>query len=172
MAVELVAAGPGLDGVARSGGQPEGAAGLSHVTPPVDSTGAPLEYLGVNSARSGAPASTLGLCQWKRPRAVEDFRSRAKETYRVIPPRCDRQAVLDLAVAPAELDGDRTIRTLFRGNAVVGNTFFRWCVRRRYIRHSPLDGAEKAIEPTCSRGHRGEVSGRLAPRRTTGTITL
>jgi hypothetical protein len=30
----------------------------------------------------------------------------------------------------------------------------------------------KAIEPTFSRGHRGEVSGRLAPRRTTGTITL
>jgi hypothetical protein len=31
---------------------------------------------------------------------------------------------------------------------------------------------EKAIEPTFSRGHRDEVSGKLAPRRTTGTITL
>src|SRR6267154_1573052 len=65
-----------------------------------------------------APASTLGLCQPKRPRAVEDFCSRAEETYRVIPPWCDRQAVLDLAVAPAELDGDRTSRTFFCGEAV------------------------------------------------------
>jgi hypothetical protein len=68
--------------------------------------------------KSTAPASTLGLSQRKRPRAVEDLCSRAEETYRVIPPRRDRQAVLDLAVAPAELDGDRTIRTLFRGDAI------------------------------------------------------
>src|SRR5690348_5987823 len=42
----------------------------------------------------------------------EDFRSRAEETYRVIPSGRDRQAVRDLAVAAAELDGDGTIRTL------------------------------------------------------------
>lgn len=25
---------------------------------------------------------------------------------------------------------------------VVGNTFFRWCVRRRFLKHSPLDGVD------------------------------
>jgi Bacterial regulatory helix-turn-helix protein, lysR family len=65
-----------------------------------------------------SPASTLRLCQRKRPRAVEDFCSRAEETYRVVPPLCYRQAILDLAVTPAELDGDRTIRASFRGDAV------------------------------------------------------
>src|SRR6266487_4680624 len=55
---------------------------------------------------SGAPSSTLGPCQGKRPRAVEDFCSRAEEAHRVIPPFCDRQAVLYFAIAPAELDCD------------------------------------------------------------------
>src|SRR6267142_1722308 len=65
-----------------------------------------------------AAASTLGLCQRKQPRAVDDFCPGAEETYRVIPPLRDGQAILDLTVAPAELDGDRTIRTFFCGEAV------------------------------------------------------
>lgn len=39
---------------------------------------------------------------------------------------------------------DRLVKTPSeqRHAIVVGNTFFRWCVRRRYLRHSPLDGVD------------------------------
>src|SRR5262249_45444715 len=61
---------------------------------------------------------TLRLRQWEHPCAIKDLRSRTKETHGVVPSRRDRQAVLDFAVAPTELDGDRTIRAFFRGDAV------------------------------------------------------
>ena len=41
------------------------------------------------------------------PLAVEDFLARAIEPHGVVPPLHDRQAVRNLAVAAAELDGDR-----------------------------------------------------------------
>src|SRR5215471_5281642 len=64
------------------------------------------------------PVSTLGLCQRKRPRAVEDFCLRPKEAYRVIPPLRDWQAIGDFAIAPAELNGDRAIWGSYRGDTV------------------------------------------------------
>src|SRR6266403_2321675 len=68
--------------------------------------------------RLRAPASTLGVCQRNQPRAVDDFCSRSEETHRVIPPLRDGQAILDFTVTPSELDGNRTIRTFFCGEAV------------------------------------------------------
>src|SRR6516165_9035255 len=58
------------------------------------------------------------LCQGKRPRAVQDFGSRAKEAYGVIPSLRDREAIRHLSVASTELDGDRTVGSLFGGDAV------------------------------------------------------
>src|SRR6266404_6148464 len=85
--------------------------------------------------KSRARASTLRLCQRKRPGAVENFCSRAEETHRVIPPLRDGQAILDLAVAPAELDRDRTIRAFFLGNAVhrIGVVLVRLEVTRAIV---------------------------------------
>jgi integrase len=34
---------------------------------------------------------------------------------------------------------------------VVGNTFFRWCVRRRFLKHSPLDGVDVPKAPARKR---------------------
>ena len=62
--------------------------------------------------------STLGLRQRKFPRTVEDFRSRAEQAHGVVPSLRDWQAIGDLAVAPPELDVDRTIRAFLRREAV------------------------------------------------------
>src|SRR4029434_5330798 len=68
----------------------------------------------------GARASLHGLRLPEFPCAVQDFRARAIETHHVVPARHGRQAVGDLAVAVAELDDDRAIRALLRGNTVQG----------------------------------------------------
>ena len=49
---------------------------------------------------------------------LKNFVARAIESHHVIPSGRGRQAVRDLAVTAAELDGDRSIRTLFGGDAV------------------------------------------------------
>src|SRR6267142_858381 len=66
------------------------------------------------------PGSTHGLRFWECPCAIEDFRSWAKETHRVVPALYDRQAIRYFAVAAAELDGDRAVRALFRGDVIYG----------------------------------------------------
>src|SRR6478736_4006949 len=55
---------------------------------------------------------------WEFPRAVQDFGARTIEPHYVIPTRHSRQAVDDLAVAAAELDGHRTVGPFFCGNVV------------------------------------------------------
>ena len=52
------------------------------------------------------------------PRAVQDFRTRAVEPHRVVPAIHDRQAVRNFAVAAAELDRNRAVRALLRGDVV------------------------------------------------------
>src|SRR6266404_8249195 len=52
------------------------------------------------------------------PCAVEDFGARAIEAHHVIPAWHGWQAVADLAVAAAELDGDRAVRAFLRGDTV------------------------------------------------------
>src|SRR5262245_27249182 len=52
------------------------------------------------------------------PCAVQDFGTRTIEAHQVIPARHGRQAVGDLAVAAAELDGNRAIVAFLRGDAV------------------------------------------------------
>src|SRR5580704_4519190 len=52
------------------------------------------------------------------PRAVENFLVRPVKPYGVVPARSDRQAVVDLAVAAAELDLDRSVRGFLRGDVV------------------------------------------------------
>ena len=51
--------------------------------------------------------------RFRPPALLRIFLSRAKEAHRVLPHFCNGQAILKLAVAPAELDGRRTIRTFF-----------------------------------------------------------
>src|SRR5262249_9181231 len=63
------------------------------------------------AAEERSPGFNSRVAPTETSRRVEDFSSRAEEPYRVIPPRRDRQAVLDLAVAPAELKRNRAIRT-------------------------------------------------------------
>ena len=72
-------------------------------------------------------ASILGRGQRKFPPAIENFWTRAKEAQRVIPPLHDREAIGNFAIAAAKLDGDRTIRTFYRGVAInrVGAVFVR-----------------------------------------------
>jgi len=62
--------------------------------------------------------STLGLRQRKFPRTVEDFRSRAEQAHGVVPSLRDWQAIGNPAVAPPELDVDRTIRAFLGREAV------------------------------------------------------
>src|SRR3974390_1202538 len=54
------------------------------------------------------------------PGSVQNLGSRAIEPGHVIPAVHDGQAVGDLAIAAAELDGDRTARFFFRGDIVQG----------------------------------------------------
>ena len=54
----------------------------------------------------------------ERPSAVQDLGARTVEAHRVVPALHDRQAVGDLAVAAAELDGDRAVRALLRRDVV------------------------------------------------------
>src|SRR6267154_1888868 len=63
-------------------------------------------------------SSTLGLRHRKFPRTVEDFRSRAEQAHGVVPSLRDWQAIGYLAVAPSELNVDRTIRAFLRREAV------------------------------------------------------
>jgi len=51
-------------------------------------------------------------------RATQDFGVRAIEPDHVVPIRHDGQAVGDLAVAASELDDDRAVCALFRGDTV------------------------------------------------------
>src|SRR5438067_828451 len=51
---------------------------------------------------STPPRSTHRLRLGESPCAVEDFTSWEKESHRVVPPLRDRQAIWDLAVAPAK----------------------------------------------------------------------
>src|SRR6266481_5801159 len=67
-----------------------------------------------------SPGSTHRLRLGEFPCAIEDFRSRAKEAHRVVPALYDRQAIRNFAVATAELDGDRAVRALFRGDVIHG----------------------------------------------------
>ena len=74
-------------------------------------------------APSSLPQNTgspLGLCQGKLPRAVKDFGTWTIKAHRVVPPRRDRQAILDLAVAAAELDGDGTVLAFLPRDIVNG----------------------------------------------------
>src|SRR6266478_1495602 len=61
------------------------------------------------------------LCFWKFPLAVQDLAAREKEPHHVIPARHSRQTFRDLAVAAAELDRNRAIRSC-RGRDVVHRT--------------------------------------------------
>lgn len=74
-------------------------------------------YLGCWGRRE-VPASILGRGQRKFPTAVENSRARAKEAHGVIPPLHDRETIGDFAIAPAKLDGDRTIRAFRRSVAI------------------------------------------------------
>jgi hypothetical protein len=56
----------------------------------------------------------LRLCFRKFPHAIQDFGTRAVEAHGIIPARHDRQAIGNLAVAAAELNGDRSVRILLR----------------------------------------------------------
>src|SRR6516164_7067555 len=67
-----------------------------------------------------SPLSTHRLCLWKYPGAIEDFWLRAKEAHRVVPVLHDWQAIGNFAVAPAELNGDRAVHALFRGEVIHG----------------------------------------------------
>ena len=58
------------------------------------------------------------LCLRELPGSVEDFLPRAVEADHIVPARRDRQAVGSLAVAPAELDGNRAVLTLLRCEVV------------------------------------------------------
>src|SRR5262245_24081724 len=63
---------------------------------------------------------TNRLCLGEIPTAIKDLPARAIEPHHVIPAVHDRQTVCRLTVALPELDRDRTIRLLFRCNAVHG----------------------------------------------------
>src|SRR5947207_11655516 len=67
---------------------------------------------------STPPRSTHRLRLGESPCAVEDFKSWEKESHRVVPPLRDRQAIWDLAVAPAKLDGYGAIWARFRRDTV------------------------------------------------------
>jgi hypothetical protein len=64
--------------------------------------------------------ASLRLRLGEFPGAVEDFFSRRIETHCVIPTRHDRQAVGNLAVATAELHGNRTVAAFLRRDVVQG----------------------------------------------------
>ena len=90
-------------------------------------------------------ASILGRGQRKFPPAIENFRARAKETHRVIPPAHDREAIGNFAIAAAKSDGDRTIRAFYRGVAIdrIGFIFVRFNITLRVVdgeRPKTIDG--------------------------------
>ena len=64
--------------------------------------------------------TSLRLRLWELPRAVQNFRARTIEPYRVIPAGRHRQAVWNLPVTPTELNGNGAIGGLFAGNVVDG----------------------------------------------------
>src|SRR6202040_2073730 len=55
---------------------------------------------------------------WEFPFAAQDFGARAIESHHIIPARHGRQTIRNLAVAVAELNGDRAVR-VFLGREVV-----------------------------------------------------
>ena len=65
-----------------------------------------------------SPVSPYGQCFGESPCVVEDFRPRAKEPHRVVPALHDRQAIGNFAITAAELDGDRTVHALVRGDVI------------------------------------------------------
>src|SRR6202048_429347 len=55
---------------------------------------------------------------WEFPCAAQDFGARAIESHHVIPARHSRQTIRNLAVAAAELNGDRAVRVFLGGDVV------------------------------------------------------
>jgi integrase len=85
-----------------------------------------------------------------KPRTVYDYRGVFRRHF--------NKKLGDLRLADVTLEDVTAIidklvetRTEQKHALVVGNTFFRWCVRRRFIRHSPLDGVDVPKPPSRKR---------------------
>src|SRR6202049_1199792 len=55
---------------------------------------------------------------WEFPCAAQDFGARAIESHHVIPARHSRQTIRNLAVAAAELNGDRAVHVFLGGDVI------------------------------------------------------
>src|SRR5215470_14638629 len=93
-----------------------------------------------------APGSIYRLRLREGPFPVQDFGARTIETNRVEPARHDRQAVGNLSVASAELDRDRIVRVLPRGDIVER-------IRAVFVRLEITLGIVDADRPEAVNGH-------------------
>src|SRR5882757_5158257 len=91
----------------------------------------------------------LGLALWLRgrefPATIQDLGTGTIEPHHVVPASRDRDAVRDLAVAAAELDCDRAIISLVRGNVVE-------CVAIQLVRNEIALGVVDADRPEAIDG--------------------
>lgn len=76
-----------------------------------------------------------------KPRTAHDYKAIFRRHYTK---RLGELRLADISFEDVTAITDKLIRTPSeqRHALVVGNTFFRWCVRRRFLKHSPLDGVD------------------------------
>jgi hypothetical protein len=76
-----------------------------------------------------------------KPRTVHDYKAIFKRHYTK---KLGNLRLTDIAFETVTAITDKLVKTPSeqRHALVVGNTFFRWCVRRRFLKHSPLDGVD------------------------------
>ena len=76
-----------------------------------------------------------------KPRTVHDYMAIFRRHFSK---KLGDLRLADISFEDVTAITDKLVKTRSeqRHAPVVGNTFFRWCVRRRFIKHSPLDGVD------------------------------
>lgn len=85
-----------------------------------------------------------------KPRTVHDYKAIFRRHYSK---KLGDVRLADITFEDVTAITDKLVKTRSeqRHALVVGNTFFRWCVRRRFLKHSPLDGVDIPKLPSRKR---------------------
>jgi hypothetical protein len=85
-----------------------------------------------------------------KPRTVYDYKAMFRRHF---VRKLGDVRLADIVFEEVTAITDKLVRTPNeqRHALVVGNTFFRWCVRRRFLKHSPLDGVDVPKPPSRKR---------------------
>jgi integrase len=104
------------------------------------------QTLGLSKPKSITFSAALEIFEQQKypelkPRTVYDYKATFRRHFSK---KLGDVRLADISFEDVTAITDKLVRVPSeqRHALVVGNTFFRWCVRRRFLKHSPLDGVD------------------------------